>query len=63
MCHHQMGELWGQEYWVFQAYATQQYRKNQIARLKIGDGTVIQDRDLKAAALWTSYKDRLGQYE
>lgn len=48
---------------VFQAYATQKYRRNHISQLKLEDDTVISEHSLKVATLWTSFKERLGQIE
>lgn len=45
---------------VFQAYASQQFKKNQISQLRLEDGTIIQDHNLKAAILWNSFKERMG---
>lgn len=44
----------------FQAMATHSFRRNKISSLRLEDGTIVSDRALKAGALWTSFKNRLG---
>jgi hypothetical protein len=41
--------------------ATVRYRQNNIARFTLQDGSEVTDHAEKAAMLWTSFKDRLGQ--
>jgi hypothetical protein len=48
---------------LFQAMATYSFRKKYITSLTLENGTTIFDHDQKAAALWLSYKDRLGVSE
>jgi hypothetical protein len=48
---------------LFQAFATQKFRRNYISQLQLEDGTTIVDHELKAGILWNSFKDRLGQSE
>lgn len=45
---------------LFQAIATHSYRRNCIQMLQLPDGTTITDHALKAGALWSSFKERLG---
>jgi hypothetical protein len=43
--------------------ASQNLRRNTIPSLTLADGTVLSDHELKAGALWTSFRDRLGLSE
>jgi hypothetical protein len=46
---------------LFQAIATQKFRRNYISQLQLEDGTTAVDHEHKADILWNSFKDRLGQ--
>jgi hypothetical protein len=46
---------------LFHAIATQKFIKNYISQLQLPDGSLEVDHDHKAALLWPSYKERLGQ--
>jgi hypothetical protein len=48
---------------LFHSIATQNYRRNHISHLHLLDGSLAVDHEQKAAILWNSYKDRLGQSE
>jgi hypothetical protein len=48
---------------LFHAIATQKHRKNFVSQLQLLDGSMAFEHDHKAAVLWSSYKDRLGQQE
>jgi hypothetical protein len=48
---------------LFQAVATQKFRRNFISHLRLEDGTSASEHEHKAAILWNSFKDRLGQTE
>jgi hypothetical protein len=43
--------------------ATQKFRRNFISHLRLEDGTSATEHEHKAAILWNSFKDRLGQTE
>lgn len=43
--------------------ATISFRRNYIARLTLDDGSTVTDHTLKAGALWTAFKERLGTTE
>lgn len=45
---------------LFQALATERYRRNSIASLKLPDGTLVTDHNAKEAVLFNVYKERLG---
>jgi hypothetical protein len=44
----------------FHTVATERYRRNSIATIKLEDGTVVEDHVGKEAALFLAYKQRLG---
>lgn len=48
---------------LFQAMATLYFRRNFIANLTLPDGSVVSEHSLKAGALWSSFKYRLGVSE
>jgi hypothetical protein len=48
---------------LFHSIATHNFRRNYITSLQSTDGTHVTDHEHKAAILWTSFKDRLGQTE
>jgi hypothetical protein len=48
---------------LFQAIATQKFRRNYINQLQLQDGSVAMEHEHKAAVLWNSFKDQLGQSE
>jgi hypothetical protein len=48
---------------LFHSIATHKFRRNYITSLQSSDGTLVTDHEHKAAMLWTSFKDRLGQIE
>ena len=54
-------KLGGENTNFFHTVATQNYRGNFIASLKDEDDRVIEDHEAKAAVLWHSYKNRVGQ--
>jgi hypothetical protein len=45
---------------LFQAIASQNFRRNHIAQLKLLDGLVVTEHDQKVRVLWHSIKDNLG---
>jgi hypothetical protein len=47
----------------FFTLATQKFRRNYISTLPSLDGVVATEHEHKAALLWNSFKERLGQYE
>jgi hypothetical protein len=48
---------------LFHSIATHKFRRNYITSLQSTDGSLVTDHDQKAAPLWTSFRDRLGQSE
>jgi hypothetical protein len=48
---------------LFHAISTQKFRRNYIASLQAQDGSFALEHEHKAAILWTSFKERLGQSE
>jgi hypothetical protein len=48
---------------LFHAIATQKFRRNHISQLQLQDGSMAVEHEHKAAVLWTSFKEWLGQSE
>jgi hypothetical protein len=48
---------------LFHSIATHKFRRNYITSLQSTDGFLVTDHDQKAAIIWTSFKERLGQSE
>jgi hypothetical protein len=48
---------------LFHSIATHKFKRNYITSLQLTDGSLVTDHDQKAALLWTSFRDRLGQCE
>ena len=44
----------------FHALASERYRHNSIASLRLEDGSVVSDHEQMAAALWLNFKNRMG---
>ena len=45
----------------FHTAATQNYKGNYIATIKTDDDRILSNHDAKAAIIWHSFKDRMGQ--
>jgi hypothetical protein len=47
----------------FRLWLHKKFRRNFISHLRLEDGTTTSEHEHKAAIMWNSFKDRLGQTE